>query len=624
MTQHTKTIEQTYKVLSEIEHVRARVGMYAGSPVIESRDEFVYDVAANKMIKSSVSFVPALVKIISEIIDNVVDEHKRNPNVVDQLKLDITDDGEITVVDNGGIPVVMHKEFAKYVPEIIFGTLRSGSNYNDNEDQSVIGTNGLGAKLTVILSDYFIIETADGAKSFKQEFTEGMHKRSDPKIKDSTRNYTKIVFKPDYKFFGLNCIDKDHIHKIVRRLVDVAGCNAKLKVSFNGERLTVKSFEDYIKLYADEYVYDDSNTWKIGITHSDGFEQTSFVNAVETYMGGTHVEYVTNQLLTSLREHFKKKHKIDVKPSDIKNHIHMFISCDVVRPKFSSQTKENMISAPNTYGTSYTMSDKVVRKVVNSPVIQAVLDWVEAKEQAQLLASMRKLNKTSDKANIKKIKKFHDATEKDRAKTYLFLCEGDSAQSSILGARDPSLHGTFPLRGRPINVSAATFDKIKDNAEFENIRTIIGLKYGESVTAADMNFGHIVIASDADAFGNSIAGLIINMFYRLWPDVIKGGHLYRLMTPVVIVEHKKQTLEFFNESDFINWRSANDGERYTYKFLKGLGSSNPKQFKTYMNDLDKYLIKYTYDQVVDDAALDLCFSKEDGFTDQRKLWLDLE
>lgn len=617
---HEKTLEQTYKVLSEIEHVRARVGMYAGSPVAESREEFVY---RDKMELARLTFVPALIKIVSEIIDNVVDEHKRNPNKIDQLKLDIVD-GEITVYDNGGIPVEIHKEFGKYVPEIIFGTLRSGSNYNDDEDQAIIGTNGLGAKLSVILSDYFIIETADGKKSFKQEYRNGMNERSEPKIKESTKNYTKITFKPDYAFFKLPGIDQDHIDKILRRLVDVAGCNAKLKVWFNGTRLSVKSFEDYVKLYTDEYVHDSNDNWEVAFAHSDGFKQTSFVNSVETYMGGTHIDYVTNQLLNQLREYFKKKHKIDVKPSEIRNHLHVFISCNINRPKFSSQSKENMISAPADFGTSYELPEKIVKKVINSPVIQAVLDWVQAKAQAQQLAEMRKLNKDGDKTNLKKIKKFHDATERDRSLTSIFLAEGDSASSSILGARDPKLHASFPLRGRPINVSASSFAKVKENEEFENIRKIIGLKYGEQADLTNLNFGKIVIASDADEFGNSIAGLIINMFYRLWPEIVKGGKLYRLVTPVAIVEYKKQSLEFFTEKEFEDWREKHPGEKYEYTFLKGLGSSTPKQFKTYMGNLDKYLVQFTYTGKEDDDTMDLCFLKEVGFSDKRKIWLALE
>jgi DNA topoisomerase-2 len=427
--QHLKTIEQQYQVLSELEHIRKRVGMYAGSPVIESREEYVFNISTSKMELKQISFIPALIKIISEAIDNVVDEHKRNPEKVNQIKLDINEN-EITIYDNGGIPVQIHTEFNKYVPEIIFGTLRSGSNYSDDEDQALVGTNGLGVKLLNVLSEYFIVETADGQKVFKQEFTNGMSERSDPIIKNSSKNFTKLTFKPDLKYFDLFELDQDHIDKIVRRLVDVAGSNESLKVYFNGTHIKIKNFDDYISTYTDQYAFDKNDNWEIGVASSSGFKQTSFVNSVETYLGGTHVNYVSDQIISLLREYFKKKHKVDVKPNDIKNHIHVFISCAINRPKFNSQVKDFMISTPNDYKTSWQCSDKFIKKILSLDIIQSVLDWVQAKEQAQLNAELRKLNKNLDKADPKKIPKFHDATSKNRAETSVYLVEGDCLEEN--------------------------------------------------------------------------------------------------------------------------------------------------------------------------------------------------
>lgn len=623
---HEKTIEQQYQVLSELEHIRKRTGMWAGSPVLETKEEFVFDSASGRMVRRSVSSIPALIKIISEVIDNVVDEHKRRPTVLDQLKVDIgssEDPDEIVIYDNGGIPVKMHAELGKYVPEIIFGQLRSGSNYDDSTDQAVIGTNGLGAKLTNILSEYFIIETADGENSFKQEYTDGMNRRSEPKIKSSTKHFTKITFKPDYKFFGINGLDTDLRDKIIKRLYDVAGCNPDLKVFINGERVQIKSFKDYIALYADEYVYEEYPNWLIGVAPSDGFQQTSFVNAVETYMGGTHVDYVTNQIVNELREFFKKKHKVDVKPGDIRAHMHVFISCNINRPRYSSQTKENMISAVSDFGSSVSISDKFIKRIIGSSVIQSVLDWVMAKQKAAELAELRKKNKDTDKINRKSIKKFHDATTQDRSQAILFLAEGDSAMGSILDGRAPEFHACFPLRGRPINVSAQPMSKIKENAEFENIRALVGLKYGETADIESLNFGKIAIASDADSFGASIAGLIVNMFYRLWPELVEAGMIYRLCTPMIIAKTSNgKVYEFFDEEEFLAWKETST-EKYQYEYLKGLGSSEPEDFRRYMSNLDKYLVQFEMDEEAR-ANLDLCFSKEEGSSDRRKEWLALE
>jgi DNA topoisomerase-2 len=283
-----------------------------------------------------------------------------------------------------------------------------------------------------------------------------------------------------------------------------------------------------------------------------------------------------------------------------------------------------MISPVSEWKTSWTVSDKMINKIIKSNVIQSILDWVSAKAKAAEMAELRKLNKEGAKFNLKHIKKFNDATSNDRQNTSILLAEGDSAAGPIRGARDPKLHGVFPLRGRPINVSAAPLSKVKENEEFENIRLILGLKYGEDADLNSLNFGKVIIASDADEFGHSIAGLILNMFYRLWPNLVKAGRIYRLVTPVAIVQHKKEQLEFFTLHDFEEWRKKNESAKYTYKFLKGLGSSPPALWKKYMTNLDNYLVQFTLQDAQDAATMDLCFLKDADSADKRKVWLDIE
>jgi DNA gyrase/topoisomerase IV subunit B len=499
MIEHLKTIEQQYQVLTELEHIRKRVGMYAGSPVLEEHEEFIYSIQNNKMELQTISYIPALIKIISEGIDNVVDEHNRNPKKINELKLSIKDN-EIIISDNGGIPVQIHADFGKYVPEIIFGTLRSGSNYSDDDAQSLIGTNGLGAKLISVLSEYFIVETSDGSNYFHQEYKNGMSERSEPVITKSKKHFTTLTFKPDLEYFGLESFDEHHTLKIIRRLVDVAANNPLLKVYFNDEKFNVSAFDDYISLYSESYVYDSTDDWKIGLSASSGFNQTSFVNSVETYMGGTHVNYVVNQITEKLRAYVKKKHKIDIKPSDIKSHLHVFVSCKINRPKFSSQTKENMISTITDFGSSWSCSDKFINKIITLEVVQSILDWAEAKENALKNAELRKLNKSVDKLNPARVDKFEDANEKkDRSKCTIFLTEGNSAMGAIMSARDPELHGAFALKGKPLNVTDIDAKKLMENNEFKSILTIMGLKLGEQVTPmTPLRFGKICFLTDAD------------------------------------------------------------------------------------------------------------------------------
>lgn len=624
MKQHEKTVEQTYQILDDIDHVRKRVGMYAGSPSVHTMESYVHN--SGMFSKQSLQVIPAFLKIFDEILSNSCDEAKRAPEKLNTIKVSIDRlTGEFCVEDNGrGIPVRKHAETGQYVPEMIFTNLRAGSNFSDDQDQSLIGTNGVGSTICAILSEYFIVETADGSKAFKQEYRNGLREKSDAKIHASTRNYTKITFSPDYEYFKMDGLDDDHVKMLTKIVYDAAANNPQVNFYLNDQGIKIDSFEDYVRMYNHEYVYEESASWKIAIAHNDGFEHVSFVNGVNTYQGGTHVDYISAQITTKLREFIQKKHKIDVKPADIKSHLRFFISANINRPRFSSQTKENMVSPISEWKSNHEVSEKFIMKVLKSNVIQSILDWVLAKQQAAEMAELRKKNKDSDKLSLKKIPKFHDATTKDRNQAMLFLAEGDSALSPLLGARDPETMGLFPLKGRPINVSGSTLAKIKENAEFERIRTIIGLKYGEKAVAGKLNFGKIVAAADADEFGKSICGLTINMFYRFWPEVIEQGMLYRLVTPMVIAGTKNNEKEFFSLEEFEAWRDANKDKKISYRFLKGLGSNNSKQFKKYLDNPDKYLVQFTIDDVKDRELLDLCFLKDAGFSDKRKAWLGLE
>ena len=627
-----KTVEEKFKKLDEISHVLLRPGRYIGSinPHTASTWVVASDLAKDgkdTMIQREITWCPALLKIFDEVVSNSVDFSKTvEGKHVSTIKVEIDKEtGELSVYDDGGIVVKKHSEYDQYVPEMIF-ELRSGSNFDDADDSVLTGQNGEGAALTSIFSTSFQVETADGKKKFLQTHLENSRKKTEPKVSDSSKHYTKITFTPDYEKFGLRGLDEGNYERLVKRVYDVAGCNPNLKVYLNGEHIKIKSFEDYIKMYAEEYVFEENDHWKIGIGHSDeGFRHVSFVNGTETLVGGNHINYISDQITDRLREFFKKKHKVEVKPADIRQHMTLFINATIIRPRYSSQTKEDLITEKKDFGTSFEVSDKMVNKLIKSPVIQSVLDWVEAKEAAEKAKEQRKLNKDLDRVNLRKITKFTDATEKERRnECMLFVCEGDSASNAILSARTP-LIGCYPLKGKPINVMGTEIKKLMENKEFVDFLAVTGLKIGEKVNSVtQLRFGKIVACTDADADGKHIFGLLAAMIKKFWPELLTMGVFHQFVTPILKVQVGKTEKLFYSLPEFQKWADANKDKKFNVRYLKGLGSSTAADFECYFADMERHLVQVTVSDSSDLDIIDLVFGKESGAADKRKEWLQLE
>jgi DNA topoisomerase-2 len=570
-----KSIEQKYRKLSDIDHVLLRPGMYCGS--IKSReDEIHLPDAEGKFVARKVTYNPALMKIFDEIVSNSVDEHRRNPKlneikvVVDQAT------SAVKIWDNGGIPVVKHAEYDEWVPEMIFSNLKAGSNFNDDEERLVAGTNGVGSTLTNIFSQKFRIRTCDGTKAFEQTFSNNMRERTEAKVLAWKENFTEITFRPDLQRFGLEAIDDDHIEMMRRRCIDLAACNPKLTVSFNGARYKFPSFKSYCELYNAEVIYEESERWKIGVAPSGGsFTQVSFVNSVETRDGGTHVDYVMSQIVEWLREKVKRKHKVDLRPAELRNHFFLFVQSDIVNPAFSSQTKEKMITEPKEFGSKFEVSEKTLRAILASEVVQRILDWAQQKALADERKQLRELNRNLGK---EKVLKLVDAKGKDREKCTLGLFEGDSAMSFFRKFRDPQTQGAFPLRGKFINVTELTSTRVIQNQEVKDLLIAIGLKMGEP--PKDIRYGKILIYSDADVDGDSIAGLLMNFFGRYWPELFEQERICRVMTPLVVAKRKGETLPFYSAADFSEWQSKQkDLSKWDIAYKKGLAALEDEEAK---------------------------------------------
>jgi DNA topoisomerase-2 len=582
---NSMSVDKKFKKLDDISHVILRPGMYIGSIKPHTASKWV--VEEGKMTQREITYNPGFLKIFDEIVTNSVDESKREGSKLNIIKVDLDrETNKVTIWDNGGIPVLKNTEHDEWIPEMVFSNLKAGSNFDDTEERSWAGTNGVGSTLTNIYSKEFKISTCDGKNHFTQTFTNNMRERTQPVVKKAKSNHTEISYITDLEKFGLTDIDDDHYKMIEKRIYDIAACNTGLKIYFNGNLININSFEDYIKLYTEEYFYEfkKDKTWSLGIALSqNGFQQVSFANTTETYDGGTHVDYVMNQIIVSLREFFLKKHKVDIKPSELKQHMFLFLDATVINPSFSSQTKEKLITEVKEFGTTFEVSNKLIQSILKSEIVNSILDWIQQKKNAEDSKLQRDLNKKLTKI---KVEKLIDAKGKDRWKYSIGLFEGDSAISAFRKYRTPETMGAFALKGKFVNVSEITNQKLVQNDEAVNLMASIGLKLGQEIDVRNLRYGRVLIFTDADMDGNAISALLINFFYKYWPDMFERKMIYKVETPIVVAIPKaksKKKVLFYTQGEYNTWAEQNDLKQFEIKYKKGLAALVDDEYDDIIN-----------------------------------------
>ena len=623
-----------YVKLNPREHVLTRPGMYIGSLEPDVTNTWVY--SNNEMQKKDIQYVSGLYKIFDEILVNVLDHIVRlksheDGKKVKEVKINIAEDGTISVYNDGeGIEIVKDDDYNMYAPELIFGNMLTSSNYDDDEEKIIGGQNGIGAKACNIYSKSFEIETVDykRKKIYKQCFTNNMKDRTEPVIEKYSRYpYTKITFLPDYEKFGMKKLTNDMKELFTKRVYDVCALtDPNVKVFYNDEKIDIKSFEKYVDLYIGTKtdhprVFDGSNErWEVGASYSDdGFSQVSFVNGVCTQKGGKHVDYVVNQITKKIIDMVQKKKKITLKPQHIKDHLFVFIKSTIVNPTFDSQTKDNLTTPSTKFGSKLDIDVKFIEKLYKSGIVEKAISLTSIDDD-------KNAKKTDGKKKSSiRVNKLDDANWAGTAKSQqcsLILTEGDSAKTmavSGLSEVGRDKYGVFPLKGKVMNVKDITQKKIWENDEISNLKKILGLETGKVYTdTTDLRYGHIILMTDSDVDGSHIKGLIFNMFHTLWPSLLKiDGFLTSIMTPIIKVTKGNTVKNFYNLTDYDNWKHNTNTTGWNIKYYKGLGTSTSKEAKEYFREMN--ILTYDYEDKETDQSIELAFNKKKA--DDRKDWI---
>lgn len=619
------TAEEEYKLLSQEEQILLRPDTMIGSIEEQTDEQWAYNFEKNKIEKQELTYIPAYLKLFDEILTNASDHAQRGKGVT-TIKVNIDEEWNVTVWNDGeGIPIQKHSEHKIYIPEMVLGKLNSGSNYNDDEERYGAGRNGVGSGVVALFSDKFIINCADGKKSYYQELTNNVTNKSEPVIKNSKKSYTEITYKVDHNRLPIKNLGQDTLKLFVKRIYDVAVYNPGIKIYFNESLININNINDWIKLHINnqEELYTEkiNDKWEIGLIQSetDTFEHCSIVNGNTTWVGGTHVDMIMNNIVKKLSTDLVRgKNGITIRPSEIKNRFHLFLVCKVANPSFDTQTKVNLKTKIK---DKVDLSDKLYRELKKSKIIESILEWVEARQQAQL----KRLNKKAAGKTIRveKLVDAHNAGTTKSEKTALFIAEGDSAKNSAMNGftvvgRD--YYGIYPVRGRILNVRDVVPSKIINNKEISDIIKALGLVPGKKYNDLSvLRYGKVVFFTDADHFGISIKGLLLNLFHKMWPELLELGFCYEFITPIIKAKKGKIVKDYYDIDKYLKEKKENKLEGYKIKYFKGLGTIQKDDMQEMFKNIDKHLIPFIYDKTTDSDKIDLVFNKKRA--DERKDWM---
>ena len=626
-----------------IDHVLLRSSMYVGSKTLQTYDEYVAikdKTDEFKIIKKPIVYSAAILRIFIEILSNAIDNVERSKNTqtpCTTIKVSINKEtGETSVWNDGDvIPIEIHKDENIYNHTLLFGHMLTGSNYDDNEERLISGTNGLGSNATNIFSSSFTVNGGDpkNKKTFSQSWTNNMKSAGSPVIRNnkSAKGFSEVIYTPDFKQFNLDGYTDDIINLYSKFVIDTA-LLTKVKVYLNNERISIKDLPSYAKLYKlDETSFRD----KIHITYnknievlimpSNEFQHIAFANGIYNRMGGQHVNAVCEAIFRPLLEKINKKDKPQMSLKDIKQFFRIFVICTVVNPEFNSQSKE-MLEAPKVH---FEIKDTELKKISKWDVItDKINDMMQEKEMSVLKKTEKK------KKGFVKIDGFDQANfagTKYSKDCSLIICEGLSAknyvvagiQKGIDGKKGRNYYSIFSLTGKILNVRNATPTVIAANKVITSLIQALNLKYNTDYTI-ESNFqtlthGRVIILTDGDCDGAHICSLLINFFHFLFPSLLsrKEPFLMSMITPIVIMK-KPISRIFYDENNYkkIEQEYINQNKKIDVKYYKGLGTFEIADVhKTFGEKLIYFKIDDNLNNVINKA-----FHKK--FADKRKEWIE--
>lgn len=620
---------ESIELLTDQQHVRLRTQVYLGNMHLTEYEVPIF--LDDKFSIEKFSFRPALYKAIGELCDNSCDEFSQISIPNKTLKIQATPNtGEYTISDNGrGVPIDKHKS-GKYTPEVVFGSLRSGRNFSDNKKQGVLGQNGMGSSITCYCSKEFNVLINRDNKKYKQAFKNGCTKISKPSITEgSNKTGTEVSFILDEEVFKDVSLPERLMNN---RAIELAATNPDVTVHYNDKKYKFKKgFDDIVKTISKSYFKFEFSIEKtkleffviFDINNNIDEKIFTWVNSSMLFDGGICNTQFLNTFIDSTIEHLHpqaKKLKCDVTKNDIRQNLLVFGNLKISDPEYDAQSKTRLTN-PN---LKKEMTEMISTQW--SSFVRRNKEWFEqVLERAKKRHSFSeddKALKEMKKSFNKKVAKLLDASSNNRFECKLLIVEGDSAKGQISDVRDAKTIGVYPLSGKINNVYGCSLSELIKMEKLKDLLSVIGLIPGKKANRENLNYGEVIIATDADPDGGDIFALLVNLFYHFWPELFDKNYkpyIKRLVVPNIVAVKGDKRVHFSNRGEFEKVKEKYKGWEITY--LKGLGGMVIEDWEMVLKNKDGIVSIPIIDDGYLKGMLELLFSDN---ANNRKEWLQIK